>query len=239
MTKQEQKNNNKYSWDHPYYNKEKDKTEPNKSFEAFNYYIEMGSNRNLKAVAEHTQISYDTIKKYSAIFKWKQRINDKLTHEQKEIYKNQMNNVIYFNDLRLKRINLLNNILIKMLVNIDSISNEQIEYIDLDKIKRYKQYIQMYKELEQIEQRNNKQYIKTTENLLLNNDFENQQEYNKILEHMEQEYTTINKQIEYELTTTKQIDTPKIIKNTKKPKSRNQYPKVLDIKDVKEMLGTY
>lgn len=238
MTKQEQENN-KYSWEHPYYNKEQDKTEPNKSFEAFNYYIEMGSNRNLKAVAEHTKISYDTIKKYSAVFKWKQRIKDKLTHEQKEIYKNQMNNVIYFNDLRLKRINLLNNVLIKMLVNINTISNNEIEHITADQIKVFKQYIQMYKELEQIEQKNNKQYIKTTENLLLNNDFENQQEYNNILEHMEQEYTTINKQIEHELTTTKQIDIPKLIKNTKKPKSRNQYPDVLDIKDVKEMLGTY
>ena len=76
------------TWEQPY--TMNDKTEPVQSFEAFKIWVEMGNKRSLKAVAERLEKSHDTIKKYSCTWKWSERLNDKLTYENKIIHAKQL-----------------------------------------------------------------------------------------------------------------------------------------------------
>ena len=84
--------NNNNSWEHPF--QKGNKTEPVQSFEAFQLWVEMGDKRSLKAVAERMEKSHDTIKKYSCTWKWSERLQDKLTYENKIIHGKQLENVI-------------------------------------------------------------------------------------------------------------------------------------------------
>lgn len=91
----------KYSWEEPY--TLNDKTEPVQSFEAFKVWVEMGSSRSLKAVAERMEKSHDTIKHYSCTWKWSERLQDKLTYENRVIHGKQLQQVMTSLDIDSRR----------------------------------------------------------------------------------------------------------------------------------------
>lgn len=191
----------KYSWEEPY--TLNDKTEPVQSFEAFKVWVEMGSSRSLKAVAERMEKSHDTIKRYSCTWKWSERLQDKLTYENRIIHGKQLQQVMTSLDIDSRRDIVTQTSMGNIMAIIHSIS-----MVEADKLKSYydirteKQvenpYLELLERLTNIYCKLENSHTKTQQKLIdYNNkcltyqDFNDVDEYPEMLEHGQKQYSKI------------------------------------------------
>ena len=207
----------KYSWEEPY--TLNDKTEPVQSFEAFKVWVEMGSSRSLKAVAERMEKSHDTIKRYSCTWKWSERLQDKLTYENRIIHGKQLQQVMTSLDIDSRRDIVTQTSMGNIMAIIHSIS-----MVEADKLKSYydirteKQeenpYLELLERLTNIYCKLENSHTKTQQKLIdYNNkcltyqDFNNMEEYREMLEYGQSELAGIIKEYVKNITNEGKLDT--------------------------------
>lgn len=192
--------NDNNSWEHPFQNG--DKTEPVQSFEAFKIWVEMGNKRSLKAVAERMEKSHDTIKKYSCTWKWSERLQDKLSYENKIIHGKQLEQVITSLDIDSRRDILLQFVLgniMSHLLNISvSLPDELMDkrsfngkYEENPKFKFFERLINMYTQLENVHTKTQKKLIDYNNKCLTYQTFNSTDEYKELLKNGQRQYLDI------------------------------------------------
>lgn len=179
------------SWDHPF--QVGDKTEPIQSFEAFQIWLEMGSKRNLKVVAERVEKSYDTIKKYSCTWKWSERLQDKLTYENSQIHGKQLESILYNLDLDNKRDvliqqslgNLANTIFnitlsTKLGNSVSDLQKKENKLIN-PSLPYLERILTIYSKLEKLHDEHQKKYISLNKECLQYSNFDKQEKYAEVI----------------------------------------------------------
>jgi hypothetical protein len=186
------------TWEHPF--TINDKTEPTQSFEAFQIWLEMGTKRSLKAVAERVEKSHDTIKKYSCTWKWSERLQDKLSYENKQIHAKQLESVMTSLDIDNNRDIFLQEVLGNIMYDLGVLSQ-----LNVDKFKTVKdgkiepsvyfemleRLINMYAKLEKVHYDNQQKFIDMNESCLKVYDFDQQADYIKVLLHGRKQHLNI------------------------------------------------
>ena len=180
-----------------------DKTEPVQSFEAFQIWLEMGSKRSLKAVAERVEKSHDTIKKYSCTWKWSERLQDKLTYENKKIHGKQLESMLSSLNVDNKRDLLIQTALGNLATTIvtqsmstnlgdfrtdfkkmeNKLSNPRLEYLE--------RVLNMYCKLEKIHNEHQKKYIHLNNECLQYSNFDKEEDYVAVMENGEKNQSYI------------------------------------------------
>ena len=183
--------NSNNTWEQPF--QVGDKTEPIQSFEAFQIWLEMGSKRSLKAVAERVEKSHDTIKKYSCTWKWSERLQDKLTYENQRIHGKQLEAVLYSLEVDNKRdlitqqslgnlATLIWNETIKTNLGDNTINTQTYERKlsnpDLEYLERL---LNLYCKLEKAHNEHQKKYVSLNNECLQYSSFDKQEDYMKML----------------------------------------------------------
>lgn len=192
------------TWEQPYMMN--DKTEPVQSFEAFKIWLEMGNKRSLKAVAERLEKSHDTIKKYSCTWKWSERLNDKLTYENKIIHAKQLEVVMTGLNLDETRDIILQTILGNILQGILEISlddtynlcptkeirqNGTMKLRDNPQLQTLERLTKIYSELEAIHTKNQQKFIDYNNKCLTFQTFNDPKNYDDLLENGRKQYREI------------------------------------------------
>lgn len=177
------------SWEHPF--QKGDQTEPVQSFEAFQVWLEMGAKRSLKAVAERVEKSHDTIKKYSYTWKWSERLQDKLSYENKQIHAKQLEAVMTSLDIDSNRDLYVQNILGNLMWDIYCISsNDYTKFIKSDPETRklnspsldaLERLVNIYSKMEKIHADTQKKFIDLNEDCLSVHDFECEADYMRVI----------------------------------------------------------
>lgn len=189
-----------YTWEHPYTTG--DKTEPVQSFEAFKIWVEMGNKRSLKAVAERMEKSHDTIKKYSCTWKWSERLQDKLTYENKIIHGKQLETVLTSleidsrHDIALQMVmgNLLTGMVLLAIEKVDNLrpsrdmkgkilNNPHLEYLE--------RLTNIYSKMEDIHTKNQEKIINLNNKCLTFQTFNEPVDYKTLVEHGKKEHLRI------------------------------------------------
>ncbi len=180
------------TWEHPY--TMNDKTEPTQSFEAFKVWVEMGNKRSLKAVAERMEKSHDTIKKYSCTWKWSERLQDKLTHENKIIYGQQLEMVLTSLEMDMKRDALIQHVLNNIAGALFELSlNDFKNFMATQNFKKnnlkpnskmdlFQRLTNLYSNLEQIHTKNQTRCIDLNKKCLSVQSFQDSKDYYKLIE---------------------------------------------------------
>lgn len=177
------------TWEHPF--QKGDKTEPTQSFEAFQIWLEMGSNRSLKAVAERVEKSHDTIKKYSYTWKWSERLQDKLSYENKQIHAKQLEAVLTSLDIDSNRDIYMQNVLGNLMWDIYCISSlDYTKFITSDvktgklnspSLESLERLVNIYSKIEKIHTDTQKKFIDLNKDCLSVHDFECEADYMKVI----------------------------------------------------------
>ena len=195
--------NEKYSWEEPYIMN--DKTEPIQSFEAFKLWVEMGNKRSLKAVAERMEKSHDTIKKYSCTWKWSERLQDKLSYENKVVYGKQLETILPGLEVDSKRDVTLQIILGNIVDDIFELSIEKasnllprtnpktMKMIDSTNLVLLERLVKVYSHLEKIHKDNQQKIIDYNHKSLSVQSFNNTDDYKNLIKNGKDEYNKIIK----------------------------------------------
>lgn len=192
------------TWEQPY--KMNDKTEPVQSFEAFKIWVEMGNKRSLKAVAERLEKSHDTIKKYSCTWKWSERLNDKLTYENKTIHAKQLEAVMTGLNVDETREIILQTVLGNILQGIMELSCDNttnlcptetirpdgtIKVHQNPRLQTLERLTKIYSELEAVHTKNQQKLIDFNNRCLTVQSFNDPKTYDEMLKHGTKQYLDI------------------------------------------------
>lgn len=176
------------TWEHPF--QKGDKTEPTQSFEAFQIWLEMGNKRSLKAVAERVEKSHDTIKKYSCTWKWSERLQDKLSYENKQIHAKQLEAIMTSLDIDSNRDLYIQNILGNIMWDMYSISSlgcDKLVHTDMEgklrspTIEALERLTNIYVKLEKVHTDTQNKFIDMNKKCLSVHEFDKQADYMKVL----------------------------------------------------------
>lgn len=190
-----------YSWEEPY--TLNDKTEPVQSFEAFKVWVEMGSSRSLKAVAERMEKSHDTIKHYSCTWKWSERLQDKLSYENKVIHGKQLEQVMTSLDIDSRRDMItqmtMGNIL-QIIQFLSMIEAEGLKRYYSSRTKKFEQnpnlelmerLVNLYVKLDNTHTKTQQKLIDYNTKCLTYQNFNDVEEYREMLKHGQKQFNKI------------------------------------------------